>query len=410
MTTNNAVNLIRRMPDDAHLYALAAWLADWLVKEATGLETSKSPFSESRARALLHGSDLIDDATRHDFERLTEYGPAARIILYDLLVEGDLVTNQEVVARAMLTPTSDPIVVPWLTLIMATFARKSEYPLHQLDPASLPATYSPAGQVLRQTVHFIRQQIQRTATDKDKLIRHLSLPPSGSPSLEELMPDGQNIAPLPPHFRPPIPERYPEVARETLRVDPDEAISTSPITIGEPLVITEDEVKNGSSTATTDEPERMPPLTIRPDQVSEGSRRPPSPMPEAAVVVPSSTTQPRPNFTMALRQMLGQEELATTKLRVIVQQYPDGPGFYGLQVRVRCKGVKSYVAGTTNRQGLFVCELPVRMHSGLTYDTEVTWPRDLGGDLEQKSITLNADRTQFDLPFYRQSAPAEETV
>jgi hypothetical protein len=108
---------------------------------------------------------------------------------------------------------------------------------------------------------------------------------------------------------------------------------------------------------------------------------------------------------MALRQMFGQEELKSTKLNVIVQKYPDGPGLFGLQVRVFCKGIKSYVAGTTNREGRFACELPVRVNSGLTYDVEITWPRDEGGEVERKSITLNADRTQFTLPFHRQVHP-----
>ena len=104
----------------------------------------------------------------------------------------------------------------------------------------------------------------------------------------------------------------------------------------------------------------------------------------------------------AVRQTFGRKEpLASTKLRVLVQEYPDGPGLYGLQVRVTCQGVKSYVAGTTNREGKFLCELPVRVNSGLTYDVDVTWPREMNNEIERKSITLNADRTEFNLPFYR---------
>jgi hypothetical protein len=106
--------------------------------------------------------------------------------------------------------------------------------------------------------------------------------------------------------------------------------------------------------------------------------------------------------------MFRQEELTSTKLRVVVQKYPDGPGLYGLQVRVSCKGVRSYVAGITDRDGKFVCELPVRVESGLTYDVDVTWPREEGGETERKSITLNADRTHFILPFYRILNPPEE--
>jgi hypothetical protein len=104
--------------------------------------------------------------------------------------------------------------------------------------------------------------------------------------------------------------------------------------------------------------------------------------------------------------MFGNEELKTTKLHVVVQEYPDGPGLYGLQVRVSCKGIRSYVAGTTDRQGNFVAELPVRLHEGLTYDVDVTWPRDFGGETERKAITMNADRTRFTLPFYHRSQPA----
>jgi hypothetical protein len=67
------------------------------------------------------------------------------------------------------------------------------------------------------------------------------------------------------------------------------------------------------------------------------------------------------------------------------------------------------VAGTTSREGRFTCELPVRVHTGLTYDVDVTWPREEGGETERKSITLHADRTQFILPFYRHlNAPEDE--
>jgi hypothetical protein len=86
---------------------------------------------------------------------------------------------------------------------------------------------------------------------------------------------------------------------------------------------------------------------------------------------------------------------------VIAQQFPGGPGLHGLQVKVSCKGIRSFVAGTTDREGRFLCELPVRAQSGLTYDVELTWPREMGGEAERKSLTLNADRTEFILPFYR---------
>jgi hypothetical protein len=120
------------------------------------------------------------------------------------------------------------------------------------------------------------------------------------------------------------------------------------------------------------------------------------------VVTPNSGAQAYTNFTESVRNTFGRKEpMATTRLRIFVQEYPDGPGLYGLQVRVTCKGIKSYVAGTTNRDGKFLCELPVRVNSGLTYDVDVTWPREMDNEIERKSITLNADRTEFNLPFYR---------
>jgi hypothetical protein len=112
------------------------------------------------------------------------------------------------------------------------------------------------------------------------------------------------------------------------------------------------------------------------------------------------------NFSDNVRRTFGRKEpMASTRLRVVVQEYPDGPGLYGLQVRVSCQGIKSFVAGTTNRDGKFLCELPVRVHSGLTYDVDVTWPREMNREVERKSITLNADRTEFVLPFYRVLTP-----
>ena len=97
----------------------------------------------------------------------------------------------------------------------------------------------------------------------------------------------------------------------------------------------------------------------------------------------------------------GRNAMKATKLQVIVQERPDGPGLYGLQVRISSRGIRRYVAGTTNKDGEFMCELPVQVDAGLTYDVDVTWPRDFGGEVERKSITLNADRTHFTLPFYR---------
>ncbi len=73
----------------------------------------------------------------------------------------------------------------------------------------------------------------------------------------------------------------------------------------------------------------------------------------------------------------------------------------GIEGVHRFRGIRRYVAGTTNKDGEFICELPVTTNTGLTYDVDVTWPREYGSEVERKSITLNADRTHFTLPFYR---------
>ena len=141
-----------------------------------------------------------------------------------------------------------------------------------------------------------------------------------------------------------------------------------------------------------DLPAAPPPPQPRPQPPRPAPRRQPTPQPP-----------PQSSFARSIRQLFRNEQLKTTRLRIVVQDYPDGPGIYGLQVTVSSKSIKSYVAGTTDRQGRFLCELPVRLTSGLTYDIDVSWPEDLGGRIERKSITINADRTEFTLPFYRRS-------
>jgi hypothetical protein len=414
--TEAALNTIRTIREDSHLSIFANRLSRWLVNDLNGVNTdgpdSGADFTESRAKALLRATEVVDDPTLQDFGRLMESPALVRIALYDLLQESELGSDPEVQAMAAIGHHADPETnISWPVLIIAANAWKSGYLLNQLDPASPPGPYSPAGQVLKRTAHFMRRQVQRSATDRDKLGRKLSQPPSGVPNLDTMQTQ-ETIAPLPPHYRPPIPVRYPEVARNTVRINQDESLPDPPtVTRGDPLVITEADLAPPANHTPPAQPTpiqpvtRMPPISISREQVAPETperRRPPRPMPQTAVVMPNSSQESRPSLTMAIRQMLGQEEMTTTKLRILVQDYPDGPGLYGLQVRVSCVGIKSYVAGTTDRDGKFVCELPVRLNSGLTYDVEITWPRDKGGDGERKSITLNADRTEFSLPFYRQ--------
>lgn len=402
------VNTLRALRTRAQLDAFAARLGDLLKQDD---EERTVDFGESRAKALLRAANLTDDATLADFAHTVDRDASVRGALYDLLQDTGLAAETEVRDLVHLSAAGEPQPTMWLSLVVAAYAWRIGYPLGGLDPATPPNPNTPAGQLLRRSAHFLRRQVQRSATERDKLDRQLSQPPTGAPSLDELQSSPEAVAPLPPHYRPPIPVNYPEMNSETLQVDADEAVAPPEITVGDPLVISPEEVDGHVDDSRSEEPVRMPAITIDRDQVAPNATTPPSPMPASAVVMPTASTDApsRPGLTVSLRQMFGQEQLASTKLRVLVQQYPDGPGLYGLQVRVTCKGVKSYVAGTTDRDGKFVCELPVRIQSGLTYDVDVTWPREEGGETERKSITLHADRTYFVLPFYRRlSSPEEE--
>ncbi len=390
-----ATILISNYLDDAHLGLFGQRLADWLVADLNRSDESVPAFTESRAKALLRAAGFVDDPTLNDFGRLVEGATAVRLALYDLLNGCGLAESNEVHALAATsnaTPTqSANLSIPWLSLAIAAQAWKSEYPLYQLDPATPPGEHSPAGQLLRRAANFIRQQVQRSATERDKWGRKLAFEPGTglpqTPSLDQLPPQPE-IAPVPPHFRSPIPVIYPEYARETLTIEPDHPVEPPPVLRADPLAITESDI-----TPPAPRPVTMPPIQITEDQLP----RTPAP----GVVSSRSPASSSGNLSTAVQQRFGgKEPMRPVKLRIVVQEYQDGPGLYGLQVRVGCQGIKAFVAGTTNRDGVFLCELPVRVRSGLTYDVDVTWPRDLGSETERKSITLNVDRTEFTLPFY----------
>ncbi len=376
---------------DNQLPSFAGHLYNWLM---TTLDpATDEDFQLSRAKAMLRAASVVDRPLLIDFERLMGDNTAVRVAIADLLETTGLGQETAVSQWPGMPATEVEDGPPWLALIVAAFAWKNGYPLAQLDPAAPPAPYSPAGQVLQRAGHFIRRQVQRTATERGQLARHLAYrPDTAAPRLDEMSTDEPN-PPTPPHFRAPIPVRYPEVARETLRVTPDEP--TGPVTAvprADPITITSDDLSPPPPT-----PTRMPPIRIERNQATP--TRPARPR----VTQPGTAT----SFGHAARRKFSrsQERLVTTKLRVVAQEYPDGPGLAGLQVKVRCKGIHSFVAGTTNQDGRFLCQLPVRIRSGLTYDVEIIWPRDFGGDSETKSITLNADRTEFTLPFYRRLNP-----
>jgi hypothetical protein len=383
---------IAQFRDVPHLAALAKQLHHLLSTELGLAE----PLSESRARAILRAAQVLDEATQASFVRLVQNEKSLRLALHDLC-------QSTAVSLTFIPPyPTEAPEIPWLSLVLLAFARKNGYPVGNLNPAVPPAPHTPAGLLLQQVGGYFRQQTQRSATERDKLAKPLAYsgdPTNPNPNLTDPAP----IAPVPPYFRTPVPVRYPEY-------NPPVAVETEELPASNYLVIAPEETttpppaRPSSAPRSAPAPSRQPALQITAEEV----------MPPPINIVGTPVTVPRPaeparptgsNLLDNIRNLFKGEEFASTRLRVLVQEYPDGPGLYGLQVKVSCRGVRSFVAGTTDREGRFVCELPVRETSGLTYEVEVIWPRETGGETEQKSITLSADREAYELPFYRQLRP-----
>jgi len=232
----SATKLIQTI-DDQHLALFAQRLHDWLIAKsvhdveeiAAVTKPGTSVFTESRAKALLKATNATDDATLHDFARLVEQKTAVRLALHDIASSSGLEENNEVVALAAVTNQSSvddhQLPIAWLSLSMAAFAWKSGYPLNQLDPTTPPEPYSPAGQAVKRTAHFLRQQIQRSATERDKLARKFGFTEAAvtdnTPDLDELQ-AAEIQPPLPPYYRPPIPVNYPEIANDVVSVNHEE--------------------------------------------------------------------------------------------------------------------------------------------------------------------------------------------
>lgn len=402
----SAQKQIQAFAGKAQMASFAARLLEWLNRD---LNPNGEPLAESRARALLLAANVLDEPTRNSFAQVVDSEQGMRLALYDLLSETGLSDNEEiaVLAAASTAVTETSKTGPsWLALAVAAYAWRSDFLIDRLDPAAPPDPYSPAGQVLKRAAFFVRKEVQRSATDRDKLGRKLaaSTHAEGPPTLDTMQPDAP-IAPLPPYFRPPIPETYPEY-NTGIEVSTDELGHPSPPPTREgPISITDADLSPAEPPAPASPPDPPTPQTQPPLRIDASQLEPPArpattpPARQPHVVMPSAAVTT--NIERRGRSRRARNELKSTKLHIVVQESPDGPGLYGLQVRVSSRGIRRYVAGTTNKDGEFICELPVTTNTGLTYDVDVTWPREYGSEVERKSITLNADRTHFTLPFYR---------
>ncbi|MEM7800102.1 MAG: hypothetical protein AAF633_12995 [Chloroflexota bacterium] len=365
-------------------------LASGIQQMVVGQSITNVSMLGNRVRAVFLATNLLDDSQLREFFRRIENEYALRIGLYELAIETDLNFSHE-----MLVDPFEFVDVEWLVLITAAFAQKAGYPLDALDPSSPPTLNTPAGLMLQKVAQFMRRQIELSATEKGRLVKKLEFNPELQTDHAQMpIGDSPEVTAAPPHYRTPVPETYLE-HNPGLDLSEGEVADQSAVALpmrGDALTITEDDLEQIPQVT------HMPPIKITADQI-------PPKQATARRTTPANQPPPGPStidqLTGAISNLFNSESLGTTRLRILAQESPDGPGVYGLQVRVTCKGIRSHVAGTTDREGRFVCELPVRLNSGLTYDVDLTWPHEMGGDIERKSVTLSNDRPVYELPFYK---------
>lgn len=380
--------LFRSLPEseqDALAQQLAYRLAD-----------GDATLTESRARVLLHEAAGVESAEIQAIldefvERMRE--PAqARLALFDVIQATGL-------EPARPGATADAPFAGWLTLGILAGAHQVGYHAADLDPSHPPAPHSPAGRALGYAIGWINAQLRRNAIERDRQLRRIAYDPVvATPPPTSTQPEG--VA------RGTIPVRYFEY-NEAIAVDSAELDTPPPPVTTSPVRITEDDL----------------PALERPLEINVGpSRRiarPQAAAPDEDVVI---ETDDAPSIRQALSENLPEvrdsvastaaalagavrarfrnEAVPTVRLRVVVQDKPDGTGLPAVQVKISSPGFKNYVAGTTNPEGVFIVDLPVRDRAGMMYHADVVWPAQFGGTTERKSITLNTHRDAFMLVFY----------
>lgn len=389
--------LIRSENDVEGLHQLAAAL------QATLLNEIKTPIHllASRVRTVCLAADLLDDALLREFNQAMTRESSLRLALDELFTRFEAPTDNLLLAQ----PDEK---VEWLVLVTLACAAQKGYIIENLDPASPPRSNSPAGIMLSQIADYFRGQTRRTATERDRLAKKLAYNPSlaqsspGSVQVEQNLAGDANAGDV----RMPAPVTYFEhnpaikLTEADLDLPPQTVVTTPPVSVDVaptlPVQPAPPQPSNPPDLSAT--PQTMPPIKISRDSVTPLSEKVTAQASNAWREIGAPAVNSVAN---KMRDLLATEETTTTLLRVNVLDRPDGKGVVGVQVTVTCKGLRSHVAGITDRDGRFACELPVREASGLTYDVMVSWPREMGGEREKKSITLSGDRGDFDLPFFR---------
>ncbi|MEM9773624.1 MAG: carboxypeptidase-like regulatory domain-containing protein [Chloroflexota bacterium] len=386
--------LIQSEPNVAGLLQLAASL------QATLLEGISTPshLLASKIRSVLLASNLLDDGILREFNQAVGRENGLRLALADLF------ERFEAPANDLLLSPSDA-VCEWLVLVTAACAEQKGYDIENLDPSSPPAPHSPAGLMLAQVADFFKAQTRRTATERDRLAKKLAFDNSAlSETSQESSADPAPAA-ADPDVRVPAPVTYFEhnppikLTVEDIDQQHDPVTTLPPVSLD--LTAHPPTPEPESEPAAPAQPQTMPAIKITRESLKPLSQR----VTEQANQAWRDVGAPAiGRVADKVRDILTPEETTSTMLRVQVLDQPQGAGIVGVQVTVTCKGIRSHVAGITDRDGSFICELPVRESSGLTYDVTVSWPREMGSDREKKSITLSPDRGEFELPFFRSLA------
>ena len=372
---------------------LAQFAAQW--REQLQGEVGLLP--ESRARALLLVTKSADETLLQDFARLLQDKSAERLALHDLLeAQGGVVPPINLIGQR------EPLTaMGWLTLAMAVYATKVDYPLDNLDPTVPPTPFSPAGQIIHQAGQWLKKQLQRTPLDRKKGRKQLAF--VGKDAATTTGPSTT----LPP-TRSEIPVRHFEF-NPPLAIDSNDQPQPMPpiIPLRDPVIITEEEVRNWKDQIKIVGDSRVIP---RPNRPNPAATEPTTPLTQQLRDMAESARDTANQWVSRAQSVAAQRaanaqsaatpSLQYTRLKVTVQEHPQGRGLPGIQVSATYKGSKREIAGTTNQDGEFWLKLPIPAERTMTYQLLVHWPQQFGGKVEKKAVTVSAERDLYELPFY----------
>ncbi|MGH2537337.1 MAG: hypothetical protein ACRDHL_08095, partial [Candidatus Promineifilaceae bacterium] len=312
MDIGNNERFLKRLHLDGRLAAFVRALNAWLQGQAGGAGPG---LTEARAERLILAAGGLEPVAL-DKLRQGEANPAQLwLALRDLLAETGLDADPALSGSAGREPAerlASDQPLPLLALTLAAFGHTVGYPAAYLDPAALPVAGSPAELVLRRAAAFWRRQLARSLAETQSLVRQLEAVPAAAVSLDGLAPPETPVAPLPPHFRPPVAVRYPEMARETLQLTAEE--TQAPPAGRVVLTAADVEAEPGA-------------IALNPADLPA-----PPPLPPVAPPALAPPPAPAPPPRLPSRRIPNRGPLRPVRLRVVVQRHPDGPGLVGVQV------------------------------------------------------------------------------